>query len=131
MWIGCLGKFIVFEVGEKALTFDNMKRTVSGRWAAHERIGRRPTMEYLGPGQETASLDITISRNLGVNPYDVKAQIEIAAASGEPFRFVIGGRNVGANLWIIESVSESWSEVVKDGELWSCSCSLTLKEYVE
>ncbi len=46
--IGTLGKKIVFEVSDDTvMTFQNMSREVSGRWANHEALGVKPKPEFL------------------------------------------------------------------------------------
>lgn len=129
--IGNLGKLIVFEVSsDKVLTFRNMNRTVSGRWANHDIIGKKPKSEFLGPGQGSGSLTIFLSANHGVRPRSTIEKIEKAVENGTPFSFVIGGKKVGSNKWVITNMSETWDEIIMDGVLVSASLTLTLAEYV-
>jgi hypothetical protein len=129
--IGNLGKLIVFEVSsDKVLTFHDMTQTVSGRWTQHSVIGGKPESEYLGSGQRSITLPIFLSVMHGVRPRSTIEKIEQAAESGETFSFVVGGKKVGNNQWVISSVSESWGEIIKDGKLVSANLTLTLSEYV-
>ena len=60
--IGTLGRKIIFEVSdEKVLTFLNMTREITSRWAEHEALGVKPKPEFLGPGLQTGTLEITLS----------------------------------------------------------------------
>lgn len=130
--IGNLGSLITFEVsGNKVLTFDKMQRTVKGRWAQHEVIGGKPVSEYLGPGQQQITLPIFVTAMHGVKPRKTIEELEKAVESGMPLTFVIGGRKVGSNQWIIESASETWGEIIADGRLLSAHLTLTLSEYVQ
>ena len=129
--VGNLGKLIVFEVSsDKVLTFRNMNQTVSGRWTTHNIIGNKPKSEFLGPGQRSVSLTIFLSANHGVRPRSTIEKIEKAVENGTPFSFVIGGKKVGSNKWVITNMSETWDEIISDGVLVSASLTITLSEYV-
>ncbi len=129
--IGNLGKLIVFEVSsDKVLTFRNMNQTVSGRWTTHNIIGKKPKSEFLGAGQRKVSLTVFLSVNHGVRPRSTIEKIEKAVENGTPFSFVIGGKKVGSNQWVITDMSETWDEIIKDGVLVSANITLTLAEYV-
>lgn len=131
MAIGNLGSLITFEVSSnKVLTFDGLSQTVSGRWAQHDIIGNKPVSEYLGPGQRSLSFDIYLSSSHGVKPRKTLETIEKAAESGEPFTFVVGGKTIGKNKWVIASASETWDKVMNGGNLVSAKLKLTLSEYV-
>lgn len=129
--VGNLGKLIVFEVSsDKVLTFRNMSQAISGRWTTHETINKKPKPEFLGPGQRSISLTIFLSVNHGVKPRKTMEKIEKAVEKGTPYPLVIGGKKVGSNQWVITNMSETWNEIIKDGQLVSASLSLTLAEYV-
>lgn len=129
--IGNLGKLIVFEVSsKKVLTFNNMKRNVSSRWAQHDIISGKPVSEFLGPGQQKITMQIFISAMHGVKPRSIIEKLEDAVEKGNHFPLVIGGKKVGKNEWAVESVSETWGEIIDDGKLLSAHLTLTLSEYV-
>ena len=129
--IGNLGKLIVFEVSsDKVLTFKNLTQTVKGRWATHNIIGNKPKSEFLGAGQRTISLPIYLSVNHGINPRKTIEKIEKAVENGTPYLLVIGGKQVGANQWVITDLSETWDNIIKDGRLVSANLTLSLAEYV-
>lgn len=128
--IGNLGKLITFEVSsKKALTFRDMTQTVSGRWTTHDRIKKKPKMEFLGPGQRQASLTIYLSAMHGVRPRKTMKKIEKAIEKGTPFTLVIGGEKVGSYQWVITDMSEAWNTIIQDGKLVSANLSLSLAEY--
>ena len=129
--IGNLGKLIVFEVSsKKVLTFGKMTQSVKGRWTTHAIIGNKPVSEFLGAGQRTISLPIFLTVNHGVRPRKTIEQIEKAIESGTPYSFVIGGKKVGSNQWVISDMSETWDEIIQDGRLVSAHLTLNLAEYV-
>lgn len=129
--IGNLGSLITFAVSDEAvLTFNNLTQTVKGRWAAHNIIHSAPKSEFLGPDLRTVSFKVYLSAMHGVKPRSTMERIEAAVLSGKVMDFVIGGKKVGSNKWVITSVSETWNCVYSKGELASANVSLTLQEYV-
>ena len=129
--IGNLGKLITFSVSsKKVLTFDRMQRNISGRWATHEPIGGKSRLEFLGADSRTITLPIFLSAMHGVKPRTTLDRIADAVEKGTPLPFVIGGKAVGKNKWVITASSETWDVVIKDGRLVQASVSLTLKEYL-
>lgn len=129
--IGNLGKLITFEVSSKRVrTFKSMSQTVKGRWATHEVIRGKPVSEFLGPGQRAMTLSIHLSASLGVKPRTIINRIEKAIEKGTAYPFVIGGKKVGDNQWVITDMSETWDVIIKDGWLLSANLTLTLAEYV-
>ena len=93
--IGSLGSKIVFEVSDEyALTFNNMTRDVSARWAEHDTVGAKPKKEFLGPGSQKITLPITLSAGLGVKPRAVSEAIEEMVETGAVEYFILGTRPV-------------------------------------
>lgn len=136
MAIGSLGSLITFEVSTdrkgniKLLTFNKLSQKISGRYSDHNIIGGKPKSEFLGPGLRTLSFNIQLSAMHGVKPRKTMESIEQAVESGTALPFAVGSKKVGANKWVIESMSESWDEIYNKGELVSVNLSLSLKEYV-
>lgn len=128
--IGTLGKKIVFEVSDDAvMTFQNMSREISGRWADHEAMGVKPKSEFLGPGNQSISLPITLSAALGVRPRTVLQTVEDMVESGAAEYLVIGTRPVGKNPFRLTGSSETWDRVYSKGELAKATVTITLEEY--
>ena len=131
MAIGNLGKTITFEVSsEKVLTFNNLSRTVKGRWTQHSIIESKPKSEFLGPDLDGITFKVILSAMHGVKPRKTIETIEKAVKNGTVMSFVIGGKKVGDNSWVITSVSEAWNCVYSKGELVTAEVNLTLQEYV-
>lgn len=130
MAIGNWGSVIKFEVStRKMLTFQNMKRTVSGRWESHSILNKKPKGEFKGPDASGVTLDILLSAGHGVSPRTMINNIEAAVESGRAEYLYIGGKKVGSGKLVIESVSETWDEVWNNGELVKATVSLTFSEY--
>ena len=128
--IGTLGDKIVFEVSDDyVLTFHDMTRDVSGRWASHEAVGAKPKKEFLGPGDQKINLTITLSAGLGVKPRAVIEAIEEMVETGAVEYFILGTRPVGKNPFCLASSSETWNTIYSHGELAKASMAITLEEY--
>ena len=128
--IGNLGKLITFKVSsKKVLTFNDMTRKISGRWAVHEVIRGKPKSEFLGAALQEVSLTVMLSSSLGVKPRKTLERIRKAVEKGEHFTFVIGGKPVSKNKWKITEASEAWDIVMSKGELIQAKVELTLSEY--
>lgn len=128
--IGNLGKLITFSVSsKKVLTFDGLQQTVSGRWAKHDVISKKPVKEFLGPDSRSITLPIYLSAAHGVKPRKTMEKIEKAVEKGTPYKLVIGGKKIGKYKWVIEKMGESWGEIIEDGKLMAVNLNLTLSEY--
>ena len=95
-----------------------------------ERIGQKPLSEFNGPDLQTVSFDITLDASLGVKPRYLLGVLERMVETGEVNTLVIGKKKVGKNKWVITKSSEAWEVVLRGGELYRASVSLTLQEYL-
>lgn len=130
--IGNLGDLITFQVSsKKVLTFKGFQRQTKGRWARHDVFGKKPKSEFLGPDLQQVTLNIFISAMHRVKPRKTIDRIGKAIEKGTPFTFVIGGKKIGKNMWVIDNMSDTWGDVIEDGRLVSANLTLTLTEYVE
>lgn len=68
--IGKLGSLVTFKTSDKKiLTYKDYNRQISARWAKHERIGKRPKMEFLGKEQGEVTFTVELDASLGVKPH--------------------------------------------------------------
>lgn len=129
--IGNLGKSIVFSTSDsKILNFSNFKQAVSGRWATHDRILKKPRSEFLGPDLRQITFNVTLSAVHGVKPRKIIETMEFMVENGLVEKLVIGGKKVGKNLWKILTISEAWDVIMSKGELMQATLSVTLEEYL-
>ena len=118
--IGTLGRKIIFEVSDdRVMTFRDMTRDISSRWAEHGVLGRKPKPEFLGPANQSVSLTITLSASLGVRPRNVLEAIEGMVEAG----------TAGKNPFRLTASSETWDRVYSRGELSKAIVTITLEEY--
>lgn len=128
--IATLGSSIIFRVSDKdALFFQSMTRQVAGRWTTHTTIGTKPKSEFLGPDNQSISLQVYLSSNLGIRPRSVLEAIERMVETGSAEYFIVGNRSVGSNRFKIASASETWNKIYNRGELAKATVTLTLEEY--
>lgn len=128
--IGNWGRHIKFSVNsDKVLSFKDLKRTVSGRWAEHPLINEKPKKEFQGPGASSVTLEVVLSVYLGTSPKDTIKDLEEACEKGKIDYLYIGGKKIGKNKMYLESISETWDEIWNKGELARATLSLTFSEY--
>ena len=131
MAFGNLGKDIVFETSDKRiLNPQGIKKEVTGRWATHKRIGKKPQRQFLGADTETVSFSITLDARHGVKPLKTLTKIEKMVKQGELQSLVIGGKKVIPHKVSVNSVSETYDEVWNKGELVRATAELTVEEYL-
>ncbi len=128
--IGAFGNIIFETSDKKILTFDSFTQNISGRWAAHERIGLKPRQEFIGPSLRTISFNITLNAIYGVKPRTMLESLEKIVEDGTVNTLVIGTKAVGENKWILKEISETWDVIFNKGELVKASLSLSLEEYL-
>lgn len=129
--IGALGS-IVFKVSVNQVhTFQDFKRTSSGRWAKHEIHGQKPKEEFLGPDLDSISFKMELKRSLGNNPrYDME-KLMILTRTGEALPLVIGGDAMGFYRWVVKDVEQEWENIDPKGNVLSATVSITLDEYIK
>jgi len=128
--IGSLG-FTVFETSSNRIrTFSDLKRSGSARWANHELVGKKPVLEFLGPDVERISLSMRFDVALGVNPSESLAVLRFTRDAGLAVPFILDGRPVSDNLWVIESLEEKWQHIDNRGRLLVAEADVSLIEYV-
>jgi phage protein U len=129
--IGNLGKTIIFSTSDKKiLTFNSFEQTVSGRWATHDRILKKPQSEFLGADLRKITFKITLNALHGVKPRYTLVALNKMVETGATEPLVIGGKKIGKYKWKMLSASESWDVVLSKGELMKATVSITLEEYV-
>lgn len=111
----------------RAAPYQELQRTSTYRWAAQDRIGRKPAQQYLGPGSTEITLtgEILPHFNGGFDQLDT---IRTAAAKGKPLLMVDGRGNVWGDF-VVTQVDETNSDLYADGAPRAQSFTITLVEY--
>lgn len=110
-------------------TFDDYNRSGSGRWAKHEIIAQKPVMEFIGPDTEKISFSMLLRSDMGITPNAELNNLRKMRDNGKAFSLVIGGRKIGTNSWVVESIGETVNFWGKLGEILSVKVDITLAEY--
>lgn len=128
--IGYFGPFIFETSDSKVLNFNDFSHTASGRYEKHDVLGQKPRTEFINPNLEAVSFTINLNGNHGVKPRDeIKQWIDIVN-KGEAYSLVIGGKILGDDLWVCQSITSAWDVVFNQGELFSAKIDISLEEYI-
>lgn len=131
MIIGALGTKVIFEVSaDKVMTFNDLKKDVSGNWGTHNIISQKAKSEFLGANLQTISFTIHLNAMLGVRPAQVIDTLEKMVENGEHEVLSIGCKKIGKYTWKVTSISETYNTILNKGEILSASVDLSLEEYV-
>lgn len=125
--IGCLGKVPFICSHGLVMTFSNLKRDRRSRWAKHDVLGKKPTLEWVGEDLSSVSMDIRLDINLGVTPASALLVLEKMQASKEPHLLLIGGEIIGR--YVISSVTENRKFHSGAGVCLVAEVSLSLTEW--
>jgi len=129
--IGTLGVVPFIVTPRVVRTFDELKKSKAGRWAEHERLGKKPLLQYIGPGLDEVSLSLFFDSDLGLNPRKEIDRLERMEAEGKAYRLVIGGKPIGGiNKWVITSLNCAYTRIDNRGTVLAGRADLTLREYV-
>lgn len=128
--IGALGDIVFTVSSDKVRTFDGMSRSGSARLTTHELINRKPLMEFLGPGGETISMQISFSVYDGLNPEDEAKSLRELRDNGKAVALILGGQPLGDGLWLVESLNETHKHIDNNGAAHQIDVSVTLREYI-
>ncbi len=121
---GSLGD-VVFEVSQgRIYTPEGVNPGRSARYEDHEVQGAEPRPEFLSPGLGEISLNMTLRRDLGVDPVAEADKLKTYMDKGEVLRLVLAGTNLGK--WTIRKMDQGWRHMVK-GVTGPLSMTLTVE----
>lgn len=131
MFIGTFGN-VVFETSTDLVrTFKDMTRDTNVRLASHDIIGKKPVIEWIGPGTDTIKFSMQFNSILGVEPSDEEKKLRDMAQTGKVAHIIVGGEPISDYKFIIESISSSGRIYDRDGNLIKSMVDITVKEYPE
>lgn len=129
--IGVLGT-IRFEVSDKRIrTFTDFSRTISGRWTAHEVLGKKPKSQYLGPALDQVTFSMSFNARWGVRPDQELYRLYELVRLGKAVPLILGGKIYGSGLWVVKSVEQHLDQVDNKGRVLRASANVSLEEYVK
>lgn len=131
MFIGTFGA-VMFETSTDLVrTFKDMTRDTNVRLASHDIIGKKPVIEWIGPGTDTIKFSMQFNSILGVEPSDEEKKLRDMAQTGKVAHIIVGGEPISDYKFIIESISSSGRIYDRDGNLIKSMVDITVKEYPE
>lgn len=74
--VGIFGKLPFLCSSAVTFTFKDLSVSRSARWATHEIIGKKPVLEYIGPGLTEVSFNIQLNSMLGTPPLTALIQLK-------------------------------------------------------
>lgn len=125
--LGMLGSLPFVTAYGKVLTFTDLSRDNSVRWAKHDVIGKKPVLEFVGYELSTVSLKIRFDMSLGIPPAVCLNHLKKMLNNGLHKTLVIGGEYLGR--YVIESVSEERKYHTGAGVCVVAEATLNLKEW--
>lgn len=129
--IGSLGS-VIFEVStDKILTFDDLNFSHSAKFTEHAIHGRKGLLEFTGFSATSASLNILLNADLGVDPKEEFNALKEIFDNHDAVPFILDNEPQGDGLWVIESMSEKRDMISNKGAARLIEVSVNLKEYIE
>jgi len=107
--------------------YQKFERETSWRWPTTERIGVRPAAQYVGPGEESVTIEGVIHPHYrgGLRQID---QMRAQAGLGQPLPLTTGyGRYLG--MYVIEKIKETQDTPMSDGAPRKIEFTIELKAY--
>ncbi len=120
-----------FRFGVSELNYKDLQRNFEYRWSAQNRLGRRPAQQFLGPGEETVTLQGVIY------PRDPRfgghgwSQLKGMRKSGAAGTFFPMASNMGVyhGIWCIKSIGDNQGEFAPSGSPQKVDFTISLTHY--
>ncbi len=114
----------LFVFATQTLPYQQMQRQTSWRHPSNSRLGKRPSRQFVGPGEDGITLSGTLYPELTGGSISL-ALVRAMAETGMAWPLIEGsGRFYG--LWVIESIDETGSVFFADGSARKIDFSLKL-----
>ncbi len=114
---------------DKILSFHDLNRSSSASFSEHERNGEKAYLEFGGDGLDEITLTVEADARYGVRPLEIQDKLYEKKSLGKAEFFVLGGKKVGKNPFVITNISETFKTLYIDGRVIAISLQLTLREY--
>lgn len=129
--VGCLGD-IVFTVSDKTVrTLDNWKWSGSARYAVHQRHMARPLTEFTGLDPDKITFEMTLLKELGVDPLEEVVRIRWYERNGTALPLTIGRHAYGFYRWNIVNDEMTAKYTDPQGDIMGAVVTVTLQEYLK
>ena len=128
MAIGTFGD-LIFEVSDKKIfTPATFSRSGGAVWADHPMLYKKSRREFMHSEIRGIEVEIKVNALHGVKPWETIRTMYKYMENGKCSPFVVGGKPMANYKMCIISVSDTWDEVLNEGELIKATLSITLEE---
>lgn len=120
----------VYTFGVSTAAYNSMRRSTRWRWAAQSRTGRRPSVQFVGRGEDSISLEGVIYPQFkgGLNQLP---RMREEADRGRPFLLADSFGRVDYGYWCITQVDEIQESLMRSGLPRKISFVMSLTAYGE
>lgn len=129
--IGAFGEINFLVSDDKIRTFDELTRTVSGRWVDHEILGKKPMTQYIGANLDEISFVMEFNAFYGLDVEYETDRIVKMVREGKAYPLTIGNKGLGMNKWTLRSAEIAYTTIDARGRMLIAGVNVTLKEYVK
>ncbi|OPA76735.1 hypothetical protein BVG16_16320 [Paenibacillus selenitireducens] len=129
--IGSFGEVNFLVSHDKIRTFDDFQRATAGRWAEHAVLGKKPLLQYIGPGLDTVTFTMKFNIYLGVDPRLELDRLVTMDRGGKAYTLTIGGKALGTYKWVISTLNEAFKTLDNEGNILTAEIQIELKEYAK
>ena len=135
MALGAIGSksfsdVILFEVSsERILTFKDMIRRNSVRFATNDTLLRKPISQYVGPSLDNISLTILLDAQYGVDPQAEYNKLIRIQKDGSTVSIIIGRTAFGTYRWRIADLSILKGQIDNIGFIRRSEVTVSFEEY--
>lgn len=120
---------IVFQVKEKKmLSFQDANLKESSGYEQHDRIRKRPFLEYSGEELKTFTITVYADARWGVRPRGVQKKLRKVRQSHKPHNFLLDGKRVTDNYLVLQEVDADYVAFWRNGEPEVMKFNLTFTE---
>ena len=104
----------MFVFGMDSLAYSEFQRKISWRHGKTERHGARPASQFLGPGEDTITLEGAFIPGVFGNHSDIKRLIEMAD-SGEAWPLILAATGEVLGIFEITNVDQRFKSIMAGG----------------
>lgn len=103
----------LFVFGLNTASYNTLQRTLEWRHPSNSRVGRRPARQYIGPGEETITLQGVLLPEITGGRYTLDV-LRFMADTGKAWLLMDGVGSI-FGMFVIESIDETRSMLFPDG----------------
>ncbi|TZE82006.1 phage tail protein [Calorimonas adulescens] len=121
----------VFQVdSQKIYTFNDFTMSSSLETEKQDAANKKPSTYIKGPDLYTMSISIPLDVSMGVNVRNEYGAWKALVEAGKPYPFILGGKPLGSNKWLLKSASLNNTVIDSNGNILSGTIQLEFEEYV-